>query len=242
MRFTDGESRLGLRLIVSTHRLSKRKLVRSPPRMVYQTSVKLAKNFFEEEKLDVMNLPTVLTWGVNHLYVAEKSLELLVYRLPLFKDVEKRDRTPESPRGVVRNMGNLFLPRSAESRKVHFFVVRDDGDGPEAATEEGVRGTQKHTASSSKDKYTAHVLLGAQNEGGTPEWFRGTSRIVFAPKMAPQGVHLTQEQLGGWSGDIKGQDAMTDQNVDHGKGREITSMLERFEAMEDFEFVPYLHH
>ncbi|KAH9226019.1 hypothetical protein K456DRAFT_1755103 [Colletotrichum gloeosporioides 23] len=242
MRFTGGESRLGLRLIVSTHRLSKRKLVRSPPRMVYQTSVKLAKDFFEEEKLDVMNMPTVLTWGVNYLYVAEKSLELLVHRLPLFKDVERKDRTPDSPRGVVRNMGSLFLPRSAESRKVHFFVARDDGDGPEAATKEGGKVTQKHTASSSKDRYTAHVLLGAQNEGGTPEWVRGASRIVFAPKMAPQGVHLTQEQLGGWSGDTRGQDVMTDQNLDHGKGREVTSMLERFEAMEDFEFVPYLHH
>ncbi|KAL3291383.1 hypothetical protein RB213_004778 [Colletotrichum asianum] len=175
MRFTECETRLGLmRLIVSTHRLSKPKLVRSPPHKACQG--------FIRQRIARCHEPADGFYLGSESFVCGRE-EPGVARLPMFTDVKKRDRTPESHRGD-----------SAESRKVHFFIVRDDGVGPESAIEEGVKETQKHTASISKDKYASRVLIGGYNEGGTPEWEDGS---VLAPNLTPQGVHLAQEQLGG---------------------------------------------
>ncbi|KAK2029177.1 hypothetical protein LX32DRAFT_589059 [Colletotrichum zoysiae] len=239
MRYTDGEVRLGFTLLVTTHRLSQRKTARSPPHLIYRTSVNLQGDLSEEERLDVMNLPFSLSWNKDHLFVTEKSMKLLVHRLPLFRGVEKRDITQFAPRGVLHNLGDVFLPTSSFARKIHFF---SSGDWPKPEDSEHSKtksSRKKKSAEKSKDKHVAHVLLGSQNEAAGPQSSAGALDDFLYPRSAPQGFHLTQEQLGDWDGE---QSQVLRQRSQTWKGGELMAKLEKFDMSEDCDIVPYLHY
>ncbi|KAK2013704.1 hypothetical protein LZ32DRAFT_529762 [Colletotrichum eremochloae] len=239
MRYTDGEVRLGFKLLVTTHRLSLRKTARSPPHLIYRTSINLLGDLAEGDKLDVMNLPFSLSWVKEHVFVTEKSLKLLVHRLPLFRDVEKKDITQFAPRGVLHNLGDIFLPTSSSARKIHFFAS-EDWPKPEDSTQSNANSSRKRkSAERSKDKYVAHVLLGSQNEVAGPQSSRGASNGFLYARTAPQGFHLTQEQLGDWDGE---QSHLLKQRSQTWRGGELMAKLEKFDMSEDCDIVPYLHY
>lgn len=239
MRYTDGEVRLGFKLLVTTHRLSLRKTARSPPHLIYRTSVNLLGDLAEGEQLDVMNLPFSLSWGKYHLFVTEKCLRLLVHRLPLFRDVEKKDITPFAPRGVVHNLGDVFLPKSSLAREIHFFASEEwpkSADSTQSKTKSSRKGK---SAEKSKHKYVAHVVLGSQNEAAELHALEGAPNESLYARTAPQGFHLTQEQLGDWDGE---QSHVLKQRSQTWRGGELMAKLEKFDMSEDCDIVPYLHY
>ncbi|EFQ26905.1 hypothetical protein CGRA01v4_07896 [Colletotrichum graminicola] len=239
MRYTDGEVRLGFKILVTTHRLSRRKTARSPPHLIYRTSVNLVSDLAEGEKLDVMNLPFSLSWAKDHLFVTEKSLRLLVHRLPLFRDVEKKDVTQFAPRGVLYNLGDIFLPTSSLTRKIHFFASEDLPKPEDSAQSKIKSSRKKKSAERSRDKYVAHVLLGSLNETSGPQSAEGASNDFSYARTAPQGFHLTQEQLGDWDGE---QSHVLKQRSQTWRGGELMAKLEKFDMSEDCDIVPYLHY
>ncbi|KAI1425070.1 hypothetical protein F5Y12DRAFT_714730 [Xylaria sp. FL1777] len=106
MKTDDSSKTLGLRLHVSTHRLSQRKPARSPPRLVYRTSVNLKQRFSVARKLSVFNMPCALTWTESHVYLTESDEKLRVYRIPLFREVHENEKIPNAPEGVLTNTGD----------------------------------------------------------------------------------------------------------------------------------------
>ena len=70
-----------LTLQVSTHRLSVRKTVSSPPRLVFRTNIFLGKT----KSVSVSTLPYTLTWTDQYLYLVKRDTKLNVIRIHLFR-------------------------------------------------------------------------------------------------------------------------------------------------------------
>ncbi|KAF6810207.1 hypothetical protein CPLU01_15362 [Colletotrichum plurivorum] len=141
-------------LRVATYRLSRRKTARSPPKLIYQTSCMLPQKSFIDPAdggnlFMVAPLPWTLTWdwGADdwgHVYACQSSKLLRVVRLPLFAKVQVSDRASMSSNDSVfsgrqsstkitaneaafTNKGQVFLPKSADDRRVHFIPFRSMG-------------------------------------------------------------------------------------------------------------------
>ncbi|KAJ0160553.1 hypothetical protein CTA2_7767 [Colletotrichum tanaceti] len=143
-----------LLLRVSTYRLSQRKPARSPPRLIYQTWCPLqrlaiidpANGSVSFQPVTVAPLPWTLTWdwgadNWGYVYACQSSKLLRVVRVPLFAKVEESDRASlvssgggttkiESPARTIpsgaafTNKGQVFLPQSADDRRIHFIPFR----------------------------------------------------------------------------------------------------------------------
>lgn len=223
---SDGDDSLGLRLHVSTHRLSERKTSRSPPRLVFRTALSLPATYTEAFQLSVSTLPYTLTWAEKHIFVTHSETPLRVYRMPLFKQVEEMEATEKAPKAVFVNAAEVYLPSSVETRKVYFF----DGNSQ----------VQKKK-SKNKEQYVAQVVIGAQNRtivgAGLAE---GAQRCG---QNLPQGVHLTESQFGKWEGiDMASGNSNADklERAETWKGGHLDAKFERFDRSEDCDIVPYL--
>lgn len=222
----DGDNSLGLRLHVSTHRLSECKTSRSSPRLVFRTALSLPASYTEAIQLSVSTLPYTLTWAEKHIYVTHSQTPLRVYRLPLFKEVEEMEFTEAAPRAVFVNTAEVYLPSSVEMRKAHFF----DGDSQ-----------ARKKKSRNKEQYVASVIIGSQNStvvsAGLAE---GVQRCGQA---LPQGVHLTASQFGKWEGvDLTSGNSNVEEvkRSETWKGGHLDAKFERFDRTEDCDIVPYL--
>lgn len=222
----DGYNSLGLRLHVSTHRLSERKTSRSPPRLVFRTALSLPAVYTEMIQLSVSSLPYTLTWVEKHIYVTHSQTPLRVYRLPLFKTVEEMEITETAPKAVFVNGSEVYLPSSVEMRRVYFLS--------------GNLQTQKKK-SKNKEQYVAGVIIGAQNRtvvsAGSAE---GAPRCG---QVLPQGVHLTESQFGKWEGvDLTSGNSNVEklERAETWKGGHLDAKFERFDRSEDCDIVPYL--
>ncbi|KAJ5168143.1 uncharacterized protein N7482_003737 [Penicillium canariense] len=104
-----------LSLQVSTHRLSDSKTARSPPRLVFRTTVDLGR----VTNIPVSNLPYFLTWTDDELFFTQRDRKLDIIRIPLF-------RSPDSTDANVCSLQDpIFLPRSVEARNMYFFPARE---------------------------------------------------------------------------------------------------------------------
>ncbi|KAI1438505.1 hypothetical protein GGR50DRAFT_436334 [Xylaria sp. CBS 124048] len=177
----SGTKHLALCLHIFTYRLSHRKLARSPPRLVYRTSVNLKS---EVDKLAIASLMHgyTLTWTASHVYVAEGGRKLRVYRVPLYRDVEEKEKTADAPKAVFTNTGDVDLLEATERRKVYFLPGTSVLSKRKSRTNES-------------SEYVAHVILGSRNPSRWPD-VRGTEQGVEA--APPQGAHLTMDQFGTW--------------------------------------------
>jgi hypothetical protein len=231
----DGDKALALRLHISTYRLSKRKTTRSPPKLVYRTSINLNRSFSEEDKLSVDNLPFTLTWTREHIYVAESRRELRVYRIPLYQEVEDRDRSDDAPKAVFTNSGDVFLPESALMRKVYFFpTLGQNASEPKSKKSKGKSG--------SKEAYAATVLIGAQNLTSRPFIMGDSLGAQTVERTPPQGLHLTAAQLGRWE-TAEGHEGGIRmlKKAETWRGGQLLAKFEKFDRSEDCDIVPYLH-
>ena len=105
-----------LTLQVSTHRLSTRKTVSSPPHLIFRTNVFLGKT----ESVSVSALPYTLTWTDQILYFVKRDTKLNVIRIPLFQPAKAGNQTV-----VCYPRNDIHLPRSATIRDVHYHPPRD---------------------------------------------------------------------------------------------------------------------
>lgn len=220
---SDGDDSLGLRLHVSTHRLSQRKTSRSPPRLVFRTALSLPATYTETIQLSVSNLPYTITWAEEHIYVTHSETPLRIYMMPLFKEVEEKEITETAPKAVFVNAAEVYLPSSAEMRKVYFFDRTSQ--------------TQKKK-SKNKEQYVAQVVIGAQNRNaGLAEGAQKCGQTL------PQGVHLTESQFGKWEGvDMASGNSNVErlERAETWKGGHLDAKFERFDRSEDCDIVPYL--
>ena len=105
-----------LTLQVSTHRLSTRKTVSSPPHLVFRTNVFLGKT----ESVSVSALPYTLTWTDQVLYFVKRDTKLNVIRIPLFRPAKAGNQTV-----VCYPRDDIHLPRTATMRDVHYHPPRE---------------------------------------------------------------------------------------------------------------------
>ena len=105
-----------LTLQVSTHRLSTRKTVSSPPRLIFRTNVFLGIT----ESVSVSALPYTLTWMDQFLYFVTRDTKLNVIRIPLFRSANTGNQTV-----VCYPRNEIHLPRTATMRDVHYHPPRE---------------------------------------------------------------------------------------------------------------------
>ena len=105
-----------LTLQVSTHRLSTRKTVSSPPHLIFRTNVFLGKT----ESVSVSALPYTLTWTDQILYFVKRDTKLNVTRIPLFRPANAGNKAV-----VCYPRNDIHLPRTAAMRDVHYHPPRD---------------------------------------------------------------------------------------------------------------------
>ena len=105
-----------LTLQVSTHRLSARKTVRSPPHLVCRTNVLLGRT----HSVSVSTLPYTLTWTDQYLYFVTRDTKLNVIRIPLFRPTKAGEKTT-----VCYPRNDIYLPRTAELRDVYYYPPQE---------------------------------------------------------------------------------------------------------------------
>jgi hypothetical protein len=200
---------------LSTHRLSKRKTARSPPRLIYRVGVPLDSL----ETLSVSPLPYTLTWTASHVYISKSQEILQVIRVPLFRtpkgasstDVEMPPDNKEGAECHVKS-NEIFLPSSANARQVRYFAPNQ----------------------TAKAKGLATVILGSMY----PSLPGGTLNSRYET-IHPMGVYVDeQSQLGGWKLFQGNEPADARKNVSLG-GR-LQGKFERFDRTDDCDIVPYL--
>ncbi|KUJ10194.1 uncharacterized protein LY89DRAFT_627632 [Mollisia scopiformis] len=204
-----------LSIQLSTHRMSKRKTVRSPPRLIYRFGLALDS----VEELSVSPLPYTLTWTTDHLYVSKSQNTLHVIRAPLFrqpKDVtmgndDSSALQKEKPECHSRS-SEICLPSSATSRQVHYFAPVP---GPKA-------------------KNIATVVLGSRSPSG----LGGVLKARY-DTLHPLGVYLDEQaHLGGWKVlESKPEDGKKAACL----GGRLQGKFEKFDRTDDCDIVPYLY-
>ncbi|KAL1860555.1 hypothetical protein Daus18300_009188 [Diaporthe australafricana] len=252
-----------LRLRVTTYRLSRRKLARSSPRLIYRTSCPLypRRPSHGDGRISVAPLPWTLTWdwsddhGGAHVYACESSRILHVVRAPLFAEVEARERSLDGLRAedydgalfAFENTQPVFLPRSADSRRVHFFPHLGGTNGKERKKKSG---GGKHSGKGkpgvgdggkANDPFVVTVIISSEDTdnqpGGDNRGYSGRAQVA----------HLTRAQFGSWArlGYAKG-DGDSSKLKNRGTMRvetwrgQLLSKFEKFDRTDDCDIVPYI--
>jgi hypothetical protein len=155
----------GFHLRVSTFQLSESRPTRCPPRLVYRATAKLNHHLLDDAEhsvpVGVNPVSYTLTWTADHVYATESYRILRVVRLPLWQQVEEREREQASPQTrsgalddeldegagkgpepAFANDAMIFLPESADRRPVRFFPtvpreVKASKKGSEKAESKG---------------------------------------------------------------------------------------------------------
>ncbi|QKX57422.1 uncharacterized protein TRUGW13939_04534 [Talaromyces rugulosus] len=112
-----------LSLQVTTHRLSVLKTARSPPRLVFRTTISLGG----APSIQVSNLPYFLTWTDTELFFTIRGRELNMIRIPLFQS--PTSSSTETKPNIRYLKSPIFLPRSTYVRNMYFFPEVANGMG-----------------------------------------------------------------------------------------------------------------
>ncbi|KAG8530799.1 uncharacterized protein KY384_004156 [Bacidia gigantensis] len=210
---------LHLNLQVTTHRLSGRKTARAPPSLVFRTNVSLGST----TSLSVSRLPYTLTWTPKHLYLTSNSETLAITRIPLSYPEDGSKRTP-----ICSTQGEVFLPRSVESRNVYYFPPAPTSSTPSS---KGLSLDDNRQRQRKKDKAT--IIIGSYSSE--------PSQRLYVPKnlmSPPIGLYLDEEKhLGGWECKTNVEGGGRVVNLDGGK---LKGKFESFDLNEDCDIVPYL--
>ncbi|KAG5663417.1 hypothetical protein KAF25_001353 [Fusarium avenaceum] len=238
-----------IHLRVFTYRLSQRRLVRSPPRLVYRAEVrldcyKLGDMVDNMNRLSASPLPYALTWTEEHVYATKSSKTLCVYRLPLFRKVEERELEepkewserdsepgpeiePNKTQVAFMNTCWIYLPNSADRRTVRFFpVVVDDSESMEGNAKTG---SARKSTKRERKKYEATVVIEPED--------RVTSEVSVPYTGPAQVIHLTADQLGPWK--RVESSGIQQRSLYRWKGGQLQARYERFDNSNDCDIVPY---
>ena len=114
---------LTISAFISTHRLSTRKTARSPPVLIHRAKVSLGST----QSLNPNVLPAEITWTSRHVYLSAASREknllslLRIELFPLSHDGTSQKDSGGQNQSITVPRLPIFLPESAQSRKVHYF-------------------------------------------------------------------------------------------------------------------------
>jgi hypothetical protein len=178
-------------LYITTYRLSKRKLTRSPPRLVYRNLLYFDGGFEEDKEFYDDPLKFTLTWTPEYLYVTTNNRQLQIYRLPLFRAVGEREIGCNKDRGICENAGAVFLPQSTEDRKVYFF--------PESPSKSPDVSHQKHKTKKDERDIVATVVLSSKVVNDLSTALVETVGERPRDSVPPQALYLTKAQLGAFT-------------------------------------------
>jgi hypothetical protein len=212
---TDKSLPLVLCLQVSTHRLSVRKTARSPPRLLFRTTVPLGAS----ASISVSSLPYTLTWTDKELFFTTRGETLDVMRIPLF-----RTSSDATTSRICYIQNRIFLPRSANSRSVHFFPLATAA----------VTGSGKTEDKDNKEDTLATVILGSYSN--VPSQGRLVPKYQVSP---PISAYVRDgADLGGWTCKVSSE--MGKGERANNAGGRLQGKFETFNRNEDCDIVPYL--
>ncbi|KAF1845137.1 uncharacterized protein K460DRAFT_416448 [Cucurbitaria berberidis CBS 394.84] len=220
----DEKASLVLSLQISTHRLSIRKTTRSPPRLIYRTTIDLGT----VPTLKISSSPYTLHWTDEVLYLTTRGQTLNVMRIPLFPD-------PESGRSSVCHVQkDVYLPRTTESRTLHFFP-----NPPPTSRVPSTRTKSSGLRAAANQNTMAKIIIGSHS--AVPSQGLMVPRYQVSP---PIGVLLHDERdLGGWK--CKAITAETDEGTNkqrlNNAGGRLQGKFESFDRTEDCDIVPFLY-
>ncbi|CAO2655623.1 Nn.00g044260.m01.CDS01 [Neocucurbitaria sp. VM-36] len=228
----DEKGSLILTLQVSTHRLSVRKTTRSPPRLIYRTTIDLGT----APTLNISSSPYTLHWTDETLYLTTRAQTLHVMRIPLFPDAQ----TGKS--SVCYIQKEVYLPRTADSRTLHFFP-RPPPSSRAPSTRSKTSGQLQSAAAAAAQNTMAKIIIGSHS--AIPSQGLLVPRYQVAP---PIGVLLHEERdLGGWkckaiivSQEEEGEEGRAKQRLNNAGGR-LQGKFETFDRTEDCDIVPFLY-
>ncbi|KAL3486886.1 hypothetical protein BJX62DRAFT_246493 [Aspergillus germanicus] len=211
---TDGESRVQLSLQVSTHRLSSSKTASSPPRLVFRTTVELGRT----SNIAVSNLPFFVTWTDTELFFLNRQRKLDITRIPLFRPPLPPQNSNSEPVSlkICCLRDPIFLPRSIESRRMHFVPAL----APESAT-------------GKMTKRFVSLILGS--------YCSSPSRGILVPRNMcdpPIAVFLREDRDLVWTCKEAAGGVVETPFVNAGCGR-LKGKFESFDRNEDCDIVPY---
>jgi hypothetical protein len=213
----EGKESLQLNLQVSTHRLSIRKTTRSPPRLLYRTTVNLGS----VATLNVSQSPYTLQWTDQELYVTTRAETLQVMKIPLFLDASSGKSS------VCHIQKEVYLPRTIEWRSLHFFP----------ATSTLPLGSRHNSFEQRRDDDVkkAKIIIGSHSS------IPSQNIVVPLYQVSPPiGVLLHNERdLGGWK--CKAITAMAEdkERLNNAGGR-LQGKFETFDQNEDCDIIPFL--
>ncbi|KAL2851425.1 hypothetical protein BJX68DRAFT_266332 [Aspergillus pseudodeflectus] len=214
---TNEEPRVQLSLQASTHRLSSRKTASSPPRLVFRTTVELGT----ASSIAVSNLPFFVTWTDKELFFLNRQRKLDITRIPLFRPPPAPQNSDSGSDPKICCLRDpIFLPRSIESRKMHFVPA------PQKSSESSATGKKKN-------KRFASLILGA--------YCSSPSRGILVPKNLcdpPIAVFLREDRDLVWTCKEASGEVAEIAFVNAGCGR-LKGKFESFDRNEDCDIVPY---
>ncbi|KAI8630261.1 hypothetical protein F5Y19DRAFT_429484 [Xylariaceae sp. FL1651] len=211
--------KLTMKLHVSTYELSKSKPERSTPHLVYQASVNLDREISKDQKITVPNLPYNFTWTPDYVYVTESSRLLNVIRISLFKGLDNDDMKISGKKNAFKNAEDVYLPASADMRKVRFIPNdADQKDDPEL------------------DKVMATIILSAYNAPASNQTFIGSELYL------PQVVRIKASQFGrGWKPvETRDEDMKIPKKNGRYRAGQLLTKFEKFDQSRDHDIVPFL--
>ncbi|KAK0473016.1 hypothetical protein EDD18DRAFT_1404613 [Armillaria luteobubalina] len=206
-RHKEDRSSARLALMVSTYRLCLKKTCRSPPTLIHRAKVVLGSTDF----ISVSNLPYTLTWTRTELYFTCSDVQLKVYRVSLFNP--NQGISGDSVPSVLVPEEALFLPETAENRKVYFFPSDNDHSPSRVIIGSDVRPAKERAEDEERDIeiYYGHRF--------------GVKGSALSP---PIGCYLQKADLGDWV-ESKDRSKLPE---DQGIGR-FDRLLEKFNPEDD---------
>lgn len=174
-----------LSLQVSTYRLSARKMTRCAPRLVNYTACELDSFRHEKPPMALRTLPFTVTWTDKHVFVTASRRELDVRRLSLFQNTETHGTKGSTHRAVFQNTQTIYLPASADMRKIYFYPRHETASQPRAGPSH-----RKET----KEPIVATVVLSGADINLIPSSVEDKGE--FIADRPPIALYLTESQLG----------------------------------------------
>jgi hypothetical protein len=159
--------------------------------LVYRNLLYFDSGFEENKEFYDDSLKFTLTWTPEYLYVTTNNRQLQIYRLPLFRTIERREIDWDKDHGICENEGTIFLPQSTEDRKVYFFPA-SPSKSPDVSH-------QKHKTKKDERDIVATVVLSSKVVNDLSTALVEAIGELARDSAPPQVLYLTKAQLGAFT-------------------------------------------
>ncbi|KAF7541490.1 hypothetical protein G7054_g584 [Neopestalotiopsis clavispora] len=213
-------------LHLTTHKLSKSKLARCPPKLVHSSILTFDSGFEDLRKIYEHPLQFTLTWTLQCLYVTTNNRLLQIFRLPLFNTNRMKDISQDSLSQVCENDGEVFLPDSTKYRRVHFFPAEQGTPKPKA--------TRKSTSRKNhepREETVATIVLSSKFDASAEISATASTDSTRDVTMQPQVIYLTKSQLGDFTPlEFRQYGFKERMKAESDRGGQLLGMFEEYET------------